>query len=74
MIKTSTNYDMVKYIYNELEENENEQFKLNTYTDGSLEKEVESFFEVKELLDKSFEKPSDFVIDKIKKFSCSIMK
>ena len=57
MIKTSTNYDMVKYIYNELEENENEQFKLNTYTDGSLEKEVESFLEVKELLDKSFEKP-----------------
>ena len=50
MIKTSTNYDMVKYIYNELEENENEKFKLNTYTDGSLEKEVESFLEVKELL------------------------
>ena len=74
MIKTSTNYDMVKYIYNELEENENEQFKLNTYTDGSLEKEVESFLEVKELLDKSFEKPSDFVIDKIKKFSSSVMK
>ncbi len=74
MIKTSTNYDMVKYIYNELEENENEKFKLNTYTDGFLEKEVESFLEVKELLDKSFEKPSEFVINKIKKFSCSVMK
>ena len=74
MIKTSTNYDMVKYVYNELEENKKTKFKINTYLDPSLEKEVESFLEVKELLDKSFEKPSEFVINKIKKFSCSVMK
>ena len=51
MIKTSTNYDMVKYVYNELEENKEPKFKINTYLDPSLEKEVEAFFEVKEALE-----------------------
>ena len=69
MIKTSTNYDMVKYVYNELEENKKTKFKINTYLDPSLEKEVEAFFEVKEALESYFEKPSEVVISKIKDYS-----
>ena len=66
MIKTSTNYDILKYVYNELEENKKLKFKINTFLDPSLEKEVEAFFEVKEALDSSFDKPSEVIISKIK--------
>ena len=69
MIKTSTNYDIVKYIYNELEEKKIEKFKFKINTDSSAEEEYNSLSEIKYALDEYIEIPSDRVIKKIKEYS-----
>ena len=69
MIKTSTNYDMVKYIYNELEEKKIEKFKFKINTDSSSEEEYNSLLEIKYALDEYNQMPSDRVIKKIKQYS-----
>ena len=71
MIKTSTNIDIVKYIYNELEENKKEKFKFNITTNSSMEKETEELFEIKDRLDGYLESPSDQIINTIKEYSYS---
>ena len=67
MIKTSTNYDIVKYIYNELEEKKIEKFKFKINTDSSAEEEYNSLSEIKYALDEYIQIPSDRVIKKIKR-------
>ena len=69
MIKTSTNYDIVKYIYNELEEKKIEKFKFKINTDSSAEEEYNSLSEIKYTLDEYIQIPSDRVIKKIKEYS-----
>ena len=69
MIKTSTNYDIVKYIYNELEEKKIEKFKFKINTDSSAEEEYNSLSEIKYALDEYIQIPSDHVIKKIKEYS-----
>lgn len=69
MIKTSTNYDIVKYIYNELEEKKIEKFKFKINTDSSAEEEYNSLSEIKYALDEYIQIPSDRVIKKIKEYS-----
>ena len=69
MIKTSTNYDIVKYIYDELEEKKIEKFKFKINTDSSAEEEYNSLSEIKYALDEYIEIPSDRVIKKIKEYS-----
>lgn len=69
MIKTSTNYDIVKYIYDELEEKKIEKFKFKINTDSSAEEEYNSLSEIKYALDEYIQIPSDHVIKKIKEYS-----
>ena len=69
MIKTSTNYDIVKYIYDELEEKKIEKFKFKINTDSSAEEEYNNLSEIKYALDEFIQSPSDRVIKKIKKYS-----
>ena len=69
MIKTSTNYDIVKYIYDELEEKKIEKFKFKINTDSSAEEEYNSLSEIKYALDECIQIPSDRVIKKIKEYS-----
>lgn len=69
MIKTSTNYDIVKYIYDELEEKKIEKFKFKINTDSSAEEEYNSLSEIKYALDEYIQIPSDRVIKKIKEYS-----
>ena len=69
MIKTSTNYDIVKYIYNELEEKKIEKFKFKINTDSSAEEEYNNLSEIKYALDEFIQIPSDRVIKKIKEYS-----
>ena len=69
MIKTSTNYDIVKYIYDELEEKKIEKFKFKINTDSSAEEEYNSLSEIKYALDEYIQMPSDRVIKKIKEYS-----
>ena len=69
MIKTSTNYDIVKYIYNELEEKKIKKFKFKINTDSSAEEEYNSLSEIKYALDEYIQIPSDRVIKKIKEYS-----
>ena len=69
MIKTSTNYDIVKYIYDELEEKKIEKFKFKINTNSSAEEEYNSLSEIKCALDEYIQIPSDRVIKKIKEYS-----
>ena len=69
MIKTSTNYDIVKYIYDELEEKKIEKFKFKINSDSSAEEEYNSLSEIKYALDEYIQIPSDHVIKKIKEYS-----
>jgi len=69
MIKTSTNYDIVKYNYDELEEKKIEKFKFKINTDSSAEEEYNSLSEIKYALDEYIQIPSDHVIKKIKEYS-----
>ena len=69
MIKTSTNYDIVKYIYDELEEKKIEKFKFKINSDSSAEEEYNSLSEIKYALDEYIQIPSDRVIKKIKEYS-----
>ena len=69
MIKTSTNYDIVKYIYDELEEKKIEKFKFKINTDSYSEEEYNSLLEIKYALDEYNQMPSDRVIKKIKQYS-----
>lgn len=67
MSKTSTNNDIVKYIYNELEEPNTLKLNFKAIIDNQVKDEISSYFEVKSYLDCCFETPSDRVINKIKK-------
>mgnify|MGYP005834068829 CR=1 FL=1 len=74
MNKTSTSNDIIKYIYNELEETKKTKLNFKILTDSLINKEVSSYLEVKAGLDKCFENPSRGVIDKIKAYACSSLK
>lgn len=66
MNRTSTNNDIVKYIYNELEEQNTLKLNFKAITDDQVKEEISSFFELKSFLDGCIESPSDRVINKIK--------
>ena len=66
MSKTSTNQDIVKYVYNELEEEKQNQFNFKYLTDSNIRDEVEMLSNTKKVLDELLFKPSDSVIKKIK--------
>ena len=72
MSKTSTNQDIVKYVYNELEEEKQNQFNFKYLTDSKIRNEVEMISNTKKVLDNLVFNPSDSVIKRIKDFSSAL--
>ena len=72
MSKTSTNQDIVKYVYNELEEEKQNQFNFKYLTDSKIRNEVEMISNTKKVLDNLLFNPSDSVIKRIKDFSSAL--
>lgn len=66
MNRTSTNNDIVKYIYNELEERETLKLNFKGLTEPSIYNEISSFLDIKSHLDLCFETPSDIIMNAIK--------
>ena len=66
MSKTSTNLDIIKYIYNELEENKTLKLNFKGLTEPNIYNEISSFLDIKSHLDLCFENPSDIIINSIK--------
>tara|TARA_B100000925_G_scaffold102807_1_gene75601 strand:+ start:114 stop:356 length:243 start_codon:yes stop_codon:yes gene_type:complete len=66
MNRTSTNNDIVKYIYNELEERETLKLNFKGLTEPRIYNEISSFLDIKSDLDLCFETPSDMIINSIK--------
>ena len=66
MNRTSTNNDIVKYIYNELEENKTLKLNFKGLTEPNIYNEISSFLDIKFHLDLCFENPSDIIINSIK--------
>ena len=66
MNRTSTNNDIVKYIYNELEERETLKLNFKGLTEPRIYNEISSFSDIKSDLDLCFETPSDMIINSIK--------
>ena len=71
MSKTSTNHDIIRHIYNELEERKQEQLTIETLIDPKSKDLLEIFSSVKDEMDKIMLSPSDSVIEKIKDYSLS---
>ena len=69
MSKTSTNLDIIKYIYNELEEPNKNKIKIQSLLDTKTKDQIESFDEIKSCLDNFFVEPSEEIINKIKEYS-----
>ena len=69
MSKTSTNLDIIKYIYNELEEPNKNKIKIQSLLDTKTKGQIESFDEIKSCLDNFFVEPSEEIINKIKAYS-----
>lgn len=72
MSKTSTNQDIVKYVYNELEEEKQNQFNFKYLTDSKIRDEIEMLSNTKKVLDDLLFKPSDSIIEKIKDYSSTL--
>ena len=72
MSKTSTNQDIIKYVYNELEEEKQNQFNFKYLTDSKIRNEVEMISNTKKVLDNLLFNPSDSVIKRIKDFSSAL--
>ena len=72
MSKTSTNQDIVKYVYNELEEEKQNQFNFKYLTDSKIRDEVEMLSNTKKVLDDLLFKPSDSIIEKVKDYSSTL--
>ena len=74
MSKTSTNNDIIKYIYNELEETKKTKLNFKILTNSLINNELSSYLAIKEELDRCFENPSRRVIDEIKTYASSSLK
>ncbi len=70
MSKTSTNLDIVKYIYNELEEPNKNKITIQSLIDDKTKSQIESLNGIKDYLDNFCLEPSEETINKIK--ACSI--
>ena len=68
MSKTSTNQDIIKDIYRELEENKQEQFKINLFPDLEINFELE---DVLSEINKIELSPSKNILEKVLDYSRS---
>ncbi len=69
MSKTSTNLDIVKYIYNELEEPNKNKITIQSLIDDKTKSQIESLNGIKDYLDNFCLEPSEETIIKIKAYS-----
>ncbi len=69
MNRTSTNIDMIRHIYNELEENKTIKINIKKLTDSDFNDEISGYLEIKSLIDELFLIPSERVINNIKDYS-----
>ena len=69
MSETSTNLDIVKYIYNELEEPNKNKIIIQSLLDTKTKDKIESLNEIKNCLDNFFLEPSEEITNKIKAYS-----
>ena len=69
MSETSTNHDIIKYIYNELEESKQKQLNIQTLIAPQTKNVLDCYESIKKELDSLFLSPSDSVINKIKEYS-----
>ena len=68
MSKTSTNQDIIKDIYRELEENKQEQFKINLFPDLEINFELENVLSEINKIELS---PSKNILEKVLDYSRS---
>ena len=68
MSKTSTNQDIIKDIYRDLEENKQEQFKINLFPDLEINFELENVLSEINKIELS---PSKNILDKVLDYSRS---
>ena len=68
MSETSTNLDIVKYIYNELEEPNKNKIIIQSLLDTKTKDKIESLNEIKSCLDNFFLEPSEETTNKIKAY------
>lgn len=69
MNRTSTNIDMIRHIYNELEEKKTIKINIKKLTDSDFNDEISGYLEIKSLIDELFLIPSERVINNIKDYS-----
>ncbi len=69
MIKTFTENDLVRFIYNELSTTECEALKQTLIADSSMQQKLDELKSIHEDLERSMRTPSDRVINRILDFS-----
>jgi|TARA_B110000263_G_scaffold169742_1_gene147840 hypothetical protein len=72
MNRISTQLDIIRYIYKELEEKEKQHLKVKSLIDLETKSVLDFFVDVKCELDDVMLTPSDAVIKNIKKISSSL--
>jgi hypothetical protein len=71
MIKTFTHDDVIKFVYDELDEEESTEFTQAILCDSELENLYKEVVTMKRQLDASVKMPSENVIERIKSYSKS---
>ncbi|MFT6882503.1 MAG: hypothetical protein ACI83W_000944 [Marinoscillum sp.] len=74
MIKTFTENDLVRFIYNELSTTESEALKQTLIADSSMQQKLDELKSIHEDLEHSMRTPSDRVINRILEFSSNYHK
>ena len=72
MNRISTQLDIIRYIYKELEEKETQQIKDRSHIDYNTNNLIDFFAEIKSELDGVMLTPSDLIVENIKKISSTL--
>ena len=72
MNRISTQLDIIRYIYKELEEKETQQIKDRSHIDYNTNNLIDFFAEIKYELDGVMLTPSDRIVENIKKVSSTL--
>ena len=74
MIKTSTDSDIVKYIYNQFDNKEKIDFESKLLFDSNLNKLIEDYYFIIDEIEKIDLKPNKKLLENIMNFSKSYVK
>ena len=74
MIKTSTDSDIVKYIYNQFDNKEKIDFESKLLFDSNLNKLIEDYYFIIDEIEKIDLKPNKKLLENIMSFSKSYVK